>query len=165
MATTKSTKAGSNKKVLLKKPTRKKTGSTLSTNGKKVPFVPTKLKLLRPVPSDIEIAQAIAERLIERFATAIVDRAGAGEHLRIAVEQSDAQCRVSISKPAELRNLPDALLYATILGSKDPERSLPRLTPMLADTDSRVIPARVFAEERHVDNFFTDAHAASIGAG
>jgi cyclophilin family peptidyl-prolyl cis-trans isomerase/HEAT repeat protein len=30
---------------------------------------------------------------------------------------------------------------ATILGSKDPERSLPRLMPMLADTDARVIPA------------------------
>jgi len=30
---------------------------------------------------------------------------------------------------------------ATILGSKDPERSLPRLTPMLADTDARVIPS------------------------
>lgn len=30
---------------------------------------------------------------------------------------------------------------AAILGSKDPERSLPRLLPMLADTDSRVIPA------------------------
>ena len=28
---------------------------------------------------------------------------------------------------------------ATILGTKDPERSLPRLTPMLADTDTRVI--------------------------
>lgn len=35
-------------------------GAVLSTNGKKAahPFVPTKLKLLRPVPSDIEIAQA-----------------------------------------------------------------------------------------------------------
>ena len=30
---------------------------------------------------------------------------------------------------------------ATVLGAKDPERSLPRLTPMLADTDARVIPA------------------------
>ncbi|HUP41559.1 MAG TPA: HEAT repeat domain-containing protein [Vicinamibacterales bacterium] len=30
---------------------------------------------------------------------------------------------------------------ATILGSKDPERSLARLTPMLSDSDSRVIPA------------------------
>jgi cyclophilin family peptidyl-prolyl cis-trans isomerase/HEAT repeat protein len=30
---------------------------------------------------------------------------------------------------------------ATVLGTKDPERALPRLTPMLADTDARVIPA------------------------
>jgi cyclophilin family peptidyl-prolyl cis-trans isomerase/HEAT repeat protein len=30
---------------------------------------------------------------------------------------------------------------ATILASKDPERALPRLMPMLADTDARVIPA------------------------
>ena len=30
---------------------------------------------------------------------------------------------------------------ATILGTKDPERSLPRLTPMLGDTDARVIPS------------------------
>ncbi len=30
---------------------------------------------------------------------------------------------------------------ATILGSKDPERSLPRLTPMLADPDARVVTA------------------------
>src|SRR5918912_1208189 len=59
MATTKSGKAlPKKKKVLLKKPLTKKTGATLSTNGKKVPFTPTKLKLLRPVPSDIEIAQA-----------------------------------------------------------------------------------------------------------
>ncbi len=30
---------------------------------------------------------------------------------------------------------------ATILGSKDPERSLPRLSPMLSDTDTRVVTA------------------------
>jgi cyclophilin family peptidyl-prolyl cis-trans isomerase/HEAT repeat protein len=30
---------------------------------------------------------------------------------------------------------------ATVLATKDPERSLPRLTPMLADADARVIPA------------------------
>ncbi len=30
---------------------------------------------------------------------------------------------------------------ATILGTKDPERSLPRLTPMLADSDMRVVPS------------------------
>src|SRR5574338_1070840 len=44
----------------MKKVAAKKEGATLSTNGKKaaVPFAPTRLKLLRPVPSDIEIAQA-----------------------------------------------------------------------------------------------------------
>jgi HEAT repeat protein/cyclophilin family peptidyl-prolyl cis-trans isomerase len=30
---------------------------------------------------------------------------------------------------------------ATILGTKDPERSLPRLTPMLGDSDARAIPS------------------------
>src|SRR5688500_20135650 len=66
MATTKTTKGkskgskGSRKKAVAKKTVIKKVGASLSTNGKKagVPFAPTKLKLLRPVPSDIEIAQA-----------------------------------------------------------------------------------------------------------
>ena len=58
MATTKNSKVLPKKKVLAKKPLTKKVGTTMSTNGKKVPFAPTKLKLLRPVPSDIEIAQA-----------------------------------------------------------------------------------------------------------
>src|SRR5690349_6952744 len=58
MATTRSNKALTRKKVVIKKSGTKKAGTTLSTNGKKVAFRPTKLKLLRPVPSDIEIAQA-----------------------------------------------------------------------------------------------------------
>jgi methylenetetrahydrofolate dehydrogenase (NADP+) / methenyltetrahydrofolate cyclohydrolase / formyltetrahydrofolate synthetase len=67
MATTRSTlrkskgnKASPKKKILAKKPLSKKVGATLSTNGKKtiLPFTPTRIKLLRPVPSDIEIAQA-----------------------------------------------------------------------------------------------------------
>src|SRR5512132_141389 len=58
MATSKSKKTLPKKKVVMKKPVVKKVGASLSTNGKKIPFVPTKLKLLRPVPSDIEIAQA-----------------------------------------------------------------------------------------------------------
>jgi methylenetetrahydrofolate dehydrogenase (NADP+)/methenyltetrahydrofolate cyclohydrolase/formyltetrahydrofolate synthetase len=53
-------KASPKKKVIAKKPVVKKFGASLSSNGKKavVPFKPTRLKLLRPVPSDIEIAQA-----------------------------------------------------------------------------------------------------------
>ena len=48
------------KKVLVKKQPAKKTAaaSHIGQNGKKPAFVPTKLKLVRPVPSDIEIAQA-----------------------------------------------------------------------------------------------------------
>src|SRR5215216_7196874 len=44
------------KKAIVKKPLVKKAVATAS-NGKKATFVPTKLKLRRPVPSDIEIAQ------------------------------------------------------------------------------------------------------------
>src|ERR671931_186999 len=58
MATTRGSKTLTKKKVAMKKLVVKKAKITSSTNGKKVPFVPTKLKLLRPVPSDIEIAQS-----------------------------------------------------------------------------------------------------------
>jgi formyltetrahydrofolate synthetase len=58
MAITKKRKALPKKKVLGRKPAAKKTTASLSSNGKKAAFAPTKLKLLRPVPSDIEIAQA-----------------------------------------------------------------------------------------------------------
>ena len=58
MATTKSSKASQKKNILMNKPSTRKVGATLSSNGKKVPFIPTKLKLVKPVPSDIEIAQA-----------------------------------------------------------------------------------------------------------
>ena len=53
-------KALPKKTVLVKKPPVKKAASTSHNgqNGKKATFVPTRLKLLRPVPSDIEIAQA-----------------------------------------------------------------------------------------------------------
>jgi methylenetetrahydrofolate dehydrogenase (NADP+)/methenyltetrahydrofolate cyclohydrolase/formyltetrahydrofolate synthetase len=53
MATTKSSQS---KTTVKKTPSKKRTAST-RTNGKKPVFVATKLKLRRPVPSDIEIAQ------------------------------------------------------------------------------------------------------------
>ncbi|HSB02647.1 MAG TPA: formate--tetrahydrofolate ligase [Anaerolineales bacterium] len=58
MAIAKKSKTLPKKKMLAKKPTLKKAGNSPSSNGKKAVFVPTKIKLLRPVPSDIEIAQA-----------------------------------------------------------------------------------------------------------
>ena len=60
MATkSKVSKTSPKKKVSMKKPPVKKVGASLSSNGRKAAtaFVPTKLKLRKPVPSDIEIAQ------------------------------------------------------------------------------------------------------------
>src|SRR5215216_1071783 len=60
MATKLNVKKALSKKLLVKKPPAKKvvSASHNGQNGKKTAFVPTKLKLLKPVPSDIEIAQA-----------------------------------------------------------------------------------------------------------
>ena len=61
MATkSKTQKLSPKKKTIMKKPSNQKTGTAMSSNGKKagLSFTPTKLKLLRPVPSDIDIAQA-----------------------------------------------------------------------------------------------------------
>jgi methylenetetrahydrofolate dehydrogenase (NADP+) / methenyltetrahydrofolate cyclohydrolase / formyltetrahydrofolate synthetase len=52
------TKSTATKTVALKKAPVKKAGTSASSNGKKASFTPTRIKLLRPVPSDIEIAQA-----------------------------------------------------------------------------------------------------------
>ena len=56
MATSKAKKPV--KKVVAKKPVTKKKVAVRKPVAKKISFTPTKLKLLRPVPSDIEIAQA-----------------------------------------------------------------------------------------------------------
>ena len=53
----------------------------------------------------------IADRLIARFAEAVMEGADVGEHLRISVERTETDCRLAISRPASLRNLPDALLF------------------------------------------------------
>ena len=54
---TKNKKTLSKKAGVVKKAPVKSAGTSASTNGKKAAFVPTRLKLRRPVPSDIEIAQ------------------------------------------------------------------------------------------------------------
>jgi signal transduction histidine kinase len=56
----------------------------------------------------------IADRLIVRFGTAMIESASAAEHLRIAIEQAASQCRITIGRPASLRSVPDALLFEGI---------------------------------------------------
>jgi hypothetical protein len=61
-------KALPKRKALLKKQAAKKAVSA-PTNGRKPTFVPTKLKLRRPVPSDIEIAQEAKVKSILQIAS------------------------------------------------------------------------------------------------
>ena len=60
----------------------------------------------------------IADRLIVRFGGAVIEAAKVAEHIRIWVEQSAGTCRILISRPDSLRDLPDALLFEGI-GNED----------------------------------------------
>jgi hypothetical protein len=53
----------------------------------------------------------LAERLLVRLAAAVIDRMDGGERLRIALDQTATQCRVSVGRPAALRNLSDTQLF------------------------------------------------------
>jgi hypothetical protein len=53
----------------------------------------------------------LAERLLVRLGTTVVDRMEGGERLRISVDQTAAQCRVAVGRPASLRNLGEAQLF------------------------------------------------------
>jgi hypothetical protein len=62
-----------------------------------------------PVVAMLELE--IAERLLLRFASAVIERAGPGEHLLISVAQDETQCRVSLSRPVGLREASDVQLF------------------------------------------------------
>jgi His Kinase A (phospho-acceptor) domain len=61
----------------------------------------------------------IADRLIVRFGTAMIECAEPGEHLRMSVESSGAQCRIAVARPAALRNLSDNLLFESASAADD----------------------------------------------
>jgi hypothetical protein len=63
------------------------------------------------------IEPELAERLLVRLVGTVVDRAERGEKLRFAAEQTAAHCRVSITRPATLRNIPEAQLFEADTGS------------------------------------------------
>jgi len=65
----------------------------------------------RPGDCIAALEPEIADRLIGRFAEAVIDRADAGEKLRISAEGGDGDCRISISRPTAFRSLPDGLLF------------------------------------------------------
>jgi signal transduction histidine kinase len=57
------------------------------------------------------IEPELAERLLVRLLSAVVERTERGERLRLSAEQTAAQWRVSITRPAGLRNIPEAELF------------------------------------------------------
>ncbi len=78
----------------------------------------------RPGDCIAALEPEIADRLIGRFAEAVIDQAAPGEQLRISVERGESDCRVAISRPAAFRNLPDGLLFdGAIMADAGPEAS------------------------------------------
>ena len=57
------------------------------------------------------IEPEIANRLMTRFAAAVLDRATAGDHLRLSVERDGDHCRISITRPAALRDLTETDVF------------------------------------------------------
>jgi signal transduction histidine kinase len=56
------------------------------------------------------MAPEVAERLVRRFVTAIIDSAGNGETVQITVAPLRGQCMVSVARPPRLRATPDSEL-------------------------------------------------------
>jgi K+-sensing histidine kinase KdpD len=64
-----------------------------------------------PRISAAAIEPELADRLIFRLCSVLIDRADSGERLRLAVDESGAQCSFSASRPAALRGVPNAKLF------------------------------------------------------
>ncbi|MCL6730434.1 sensor histidine kinase [Sphingomonas hankyongi] len=59
----------------------------------------------------IAVEPELADRLIYRFCSAMIDAASAGERLRLSIDQSGDQCRLSVSRPVALKGLAEARLF------------------------------------------------------
>lgn len=67
----------------------------------------------RPRTPVCAIEPELADRLLYRLCSGMIENAQAGERLRIALEQNGTSCRLSVSRPAALRTLTDAHLFDT----------------------------------------------------
>jgi signal transduction histidine kinase len=59
----------------------------------------------------IAVDPELADRVIFRMCSAMIERGSKGERLRLSVDRSSDHCSVSISRPAALRGLSDAQLF------------------------------------------------------
>ncbi|MFL6752648.1 MAG: sensor histidine kinase [Sphingomicrobium sp.] len=53
----------------------------------------------------------LADRLMFRLSSAVIDEAAAGERLRLSLDEARDHCRFSISRPAKLRGLTEAQIF------------------------------------------------------
>ena len=66
---------------------------------------------LSRMPAICSLEQAVVERLMRRFCSALIDAALPRERIAIAVDCDVGQCLVSISRPQAMRGLSDAQLF------------------------------------------------------
>jgi signal transduction histidine kinase len=59
----------------------------------------------------------LAERMILRLCSAVIDRAGDGERLRLTVDNGGKSCSVSLSRPAALQGASDETLFGPADGT------------------------------------------------
>ena len=59
----------------------------------------------------VAVDPELAERLLMRLGSALIERAGEGERLRITIDQSGSSARVAISRPAALHGYSEAMLF------------------------------------------------------
>ena len=62
------------------------------------------------------IEPELADRLIFRLCSAVIERAEGGERLRLSLDQTAEQCSFSVSRPAALKSLADAQLFDSSAG-------------------------------------------------
>ena len=78
------------------------------------------------------IEPELADRLIFRLVSGVIECAQSGERLRLTIDQSGDQCRRSIGRPASLRGLSDQQLFGAASEPATNECFSLRLTSGLA---------------------------------
>jgi signal transduction histidine kinase len=64
-----------------------------------------------PRMASAAIEPELADRLIFRLCSAVIERAERGERLRLSLDQTADQCSFSVSRPSTLKSLSDARLF------------------------------------------------------
>lgn len=85
----------------------------------------------------------LADRLIFRMASALIERATAGERLRFTVDASRGACQVSLSRPDALHGVSDDQLFDSHAGGGEFALRLVRGLARIAGADMVTTPASV----------------------